>query len=487
MSGNFGIDFLRRTVLILGDVMLDTWVYGHIERISPEAPVPVLRADRRHEMLGGAGNVARNIAALGGRALLVGVIGNDDSGARLRQLAGGQSSSPGTIELRVVVSPQLPTIHKTRYVAAGQQVLRLDEEVVAPVEDDTAAQLLRHFERALPEAEAVILSDYAKGVLTDHVLERAIAAANAARKRLIADPKSRDLSRYRGVAVLTPNRLETLTATGIDCSSDAKAEEAGRVALATTNSDAILITRGADGVSVIPRAGGATHIAARARSVFDVSGAGDTLVATLALSLASGKSLADAARLANCAAGIVVEKVGTATISPRELSEALHEPRHGSDRAKIQPLEGVMEHIARWRAGGVRIGFTNGCFDLLHPGHVTLLAKARAACDRLIVGLNSDGSVKRLKGANRPIQNEVARTTVMASLGSVDLVVLFEEDTPIRLIEAIRPDLLVKGSDYAEEDVVGASFVRSYGGKILLVPIEPGHSTSGMVSRISSE
>ena len=486
MGGDFSIDFFRKTVLILGDVMLDTWIYGHVERISPEAPVPVLRPDRRREMPGGAGNVARNIAALGGRAFLVGVIGNDASGVRLRQLAEGQSSSPGTIELRVVVSPHLPTIHKTRFVAAGQQVLRVDEEIVSPVEDDTAAQLLRHFERALPEAEAVILSDYAKGVLTDPVLERAIGAAIAARKTLIADPKSRDFSRYRGVTVLTPNRLETLNATGIDCTSDAKAEEAGRVVLATTNSDAILITRGADGVSVIPRAGGATHIGARARSVFDVSGAGDTLVATLALSLASGESVADAARLANCAAGIVVEKVGTATISSRELNDALHEPRHGPERAKILPLEGVMEHIARWRAGGVRIGFTNGCFDLLHPGHVMLLAKARAACDRLIVGLNSDGSVKRLKGANRPIQNEVARTIVMASLASVDLVVLFEEDTPIRLIEAIRPDLLVKGSDYAEEDVVGASFVRSYGGKIFLVPVETGHSTSEMVSRITS-
>ena len=409
------------------------------------------------------------------------MIGNDNSGVRLRQLAEEQSSSSGTIELRVVVSQHLPTIHKTRFVAAGQQVLRVDEEIVSPVEDDTAAQLLRHFERALPEAEAVILSDYAKGALTDPVLEGAIAAANAAKKRLIADPKSRDFSRYSGVAVLTPNRLETLTATGIDCTSDAKAEEAGRVALATTNCDAILITRGPDGVSVIPRVGGATHIGTRARSVFDVSGAGDTLVATLALSLASGQPLADAARWANCAAGIVVEKVGTATISSRELSDALHE-HPGSDRAKIVPLEGVMEHIARWQAGGMRIGFTNGCFDLLHPGHVTLLAKARAACDRLIVGLNSDGSVKRLKGANRPIQNEVARTTVMASLGSVDLVVLFEEDTPMKLIEAIRPDLLVKGSDYAQEDVIGASFVRSYGGKIFLVPVEPGHSTSGMVS-----
>ncbi len=486
MTMPLNADFSGLTVLVLGDVMLDTWTYGHIERISPEAPVPVLRTDRRREMLGGAGNVARNIAALGGRAILVGVIGDDHCGEQIRQSARSQSLVPGAIDARLVVSPHQPTIHKMRYVAGGQQVLRVDEETVSPVEGAVAARLLDDFERALPKADVVILSDYAKGVLTDAVLEQAIAAAKARQKVVVADPKSRDFSRYNGATILTPNRLETLIATGIDCTTDAKAEEAGAWVLTTTHLDAVLITRGADGVSVVSRDGPAIHVAGRARSVFDVSGAGDSLVATLALALASGQPLAEAARLANYAAGIVVEKAGTATVSARELVEAFHDTRHGPARAKILPVDGVIEHVARWHAMGQRVGFTNGCFDLLHPGHVTLLAKARAACDKLIVGLNSDASVRRLKGPDRPIQNELARATVMASLGQVDLVVLFDEDTPIDLIEAIRPDLLVKGADYAEKDVVGASFVRSYGGKVYLVPIEQGHSTTAMVSRINT-
>jgi D-beta-D-heptose 7-phosphate kinase/D-beta-D-heptose 1-phosphate adenosyltransferase len=484
MTISLDLDFSGQTVLVLGDVMLDTWIYGHIDRISPEAPVPVLRTDRRREMLGGAGNVARNIAALGGRAVLVSIVGDDASGEQLRRLAKSESP-PGSIELRLVTRPQMPTIHKLRYVAAGQQVLRVDEETVSPVEGAIAERLIGDFRSALPEADAVILSDYAKGVLTDAILERVIAAARERGTPVVADPKSRDFSRYSGVTVLTPNRLETLTATGIDCGTDEQTEEAGRAVLATINSDAVLITRGPDGVSVVSRSAPTTHIAGRARSVFDVSGAGDTLVATLALALTSGHPLADAARLANCAAGIAVEKAGTATVSVRELLEVFHDTRYGPNSAKIMSLEAVLEHVARWRAVGQRVGFTNGCFDLLHPGHVTLLTKARAACDKLVVGLNSDLSVKRLKGPDRPIQNELARATVMASLASVDLVVLFEQDTPIELIEAIQPDLLVKGADYTEEDVVGGAFVRSYGGRVFLVPVEQGHSTTGMVSRIT--
>lgn len=481
------VDFSGLTVLVLGDVMLDTWIYGQIERISPEAPVPVLRTVRRTEMLGGAGNVARNICALGGRAILASVIGNDPCGEQLRRLAKGGSSAPGAVDLRLVASPQRSTVHKTRYVAAGQQVLRVDEETVLPIEDSVAAPLLDGFEQALTEANVVILSDYAKGVLTDAVLRFAIATATARGKPVVADPKGRDFSRYKGISVLTPNRLETLIATGVDCTDDARAEEAGRLVLTLANSDAVLITRGADGVSIVTRDSPATHIAGRARSVFDVSGAGDTVVATLALSMACGRPLTEAARLANCAAGIVVEKAGTATVSARELSEAVYDTGRGAEEAKILPRERMLERVARWRAAGQRIGFTNGCFDLLHPGHVTLLANARAACDKLVVGLNSDASVKRLKGTDRPLQNEFARAKVMASLGAVDLVVLFDEDTPIDLIEAMRPDLLAKGADYAEEEVVGACFVRSYGGNVYLVPLEEGHSTTAIASQLRTQ
>jgi D-beta-D-heptose 7-phosphate kinase / D-beta-D-heptose 1-phosphate adenosyltransferase len=480
------IDFSRQTVVVLGDVMLDSWIYGHVERISPEAPVPVLRADRCREMLGGAGNVAHNIAALGGRAVLIGVIGDDAAGRRVRELADESGKSPASVVPRLVVSTQASTIRKIRYVAAGQQVLRVDEETPLPVDASVAQQLVEYCEEALTGADAVILSDYAKGALTDDVLQQVIFACRSARKPVVADPKSRDFSRYSSVTVLTPNRLEALAGTGIDCDDEAMTEEAGRVALTQTGAEAVLITRGADGLSIIPRGSPAIHIGTRARSVFDVSGAGDTLVATLALSLASGASLIDAARLANAAAGIAVEKAGTATVSPNELRDAMSDAERVGHNSKIVPLDSALELVARWRVSGLKIGFTNGCFDLLHPGHVTLLAKARSGCDRLIVGLNGDASVKRLKGPDRPIQNEMARATVMASLGSVDLVMLFSEDTPDELIEAIRPDLLVKGADYMETEVVGASFVRSYGGRVYLVPLEWGHSTTGTISRITS-
>jgi D-beta-D-heptose 7-phosphate kinase / D-beta-D-heptose 1-phosphate adenosyltransferase len=479
------LDFAGRAVVVLGDVMLDTWIDGHVERISPEAPIPVLRIDRRREMLGGAGNVARNIAALGGRAVLIGVVGKDDPGRKVVRLAGEAGPQPGHISARLVTAKSSPTTHKTRYVAAGQQILRVDEEVAAPVEGRLAARLIEAFEAALPEAAAVILSDYAKGTLAPAVIARAIAAARAAGKPVIVDPKARDMSRYRGVTLLTPNRAETYAATGIDCAEDVSTERAGRELLAAAAAEAALITRGAGGLSVIPRDGPALHVPSRARAVFDVSGAGDTLVAALALALSAGAPLVFAAHLANAAAGIVVGKPGTATLSPRELSAALHEEEAHEITVKIVGLEEALEQVAVWRARGQRIGFTNGCFDLIHPGHVRLLSKARAECDRLIVALNTDASVRRLKGPERPVQNETARATVMASIGSVDLVTLFAQDDPAKLIEAIRPDVLVKGADYSPEEVVGGDFVRSYGGRLVLVPLEAGQSTTRTILKIA--
>lgn len=477
------VDFAGRRLLVFGDVMLDTWIHGHVERISPEAPIPVLRIDRRRDMLGGAGNVARNIAALGGTAVLIGLIGEDYAGHAVGRLIG---ETGGAIEDALVVSQATPTTHKTRYLAAGQQMLRVDEEVAVPAEDALAGRLLDGFQAALDRIDAVILSDYAKGCLTDRLLATAIDAARSRGKPVIADPKSRDFGRYRQVTVLTPNRLEAQVATGIDCIDDAATERAGREALAACAAEAVLITRGPDGLSVIPRDGPATHVPSRARAVFDVSGAGDTLAATLALALASALPLERAAQVANTAAGVVVGKPGTATLSLRELRDALQEERGDTLFRKVASLPEALERVAEWRAAGLRIGFTNGCFDLVHPGHVRLLARARAECDRLIVGLNTDASIKRLKGPERPIQGEAARATVLASIGAVDLVIGFAEDTPERLIEAIRPDLLVKGADYTPDRVVGGEFVRSYGGKLFLVPIEEGQSTTRTIARIAA-
>jgi D-beta-D-heptose 7-phosphate kinase/D-beta-D-heptose 1-phosphate adenosyltransferase len=479
------IDFAACSIVVLGDVMLDTWIDGHVERVSPEAPIPVLRIDRRREMLGGAGNVARNIAALGGRAILLGVVGKDDCGRKIMRLADAAGPQPGHIAARLVISKLSPTTHKTRYVAAGQQILRVDEEGAAPVEGAIAARLIEIFESALAEAAAVVLSDYAKGTLAPPVLARVIAAARALDKPVIVDPKARDMSRYRGASVLTPNRAEAYAATGIDCGEEESTERAGRELVAAVAAEAALITRGSRGLSVVPRDGPALHVPSRARAVFDVSGAGDTLVAALALALAAGTPLVVAAHIANAAAGVVVAKPGTATLSRRELFAALHEEETEELTAKIVGLDEALERIALWRAAGQRIGFTNGCFDLIHPGHVRLLSRARAECDRLIVGLNTDASVRRLKGPERPVQNETARATVLASIGSVDLVTLFARDDPLQLIEAIRPDVLVKGADYAPEDVVGGDFVRSYGGRLVLVPLEAGQSTTRTILRIA--
>jgi D-beta-D-heptose 7-phosphate kinase/D-beta-D-heptose 1-phosphate adenosyltransferase len=474
------IDPSNRTILVLGDVMLDSWVYGEVGRIAQEAPIPVLRITRRQQTLGGASNVAQNVAALGSRAILIGLVGDDPHGADLAALA---RANPRILPRLVTASGRATTV-KTRYVANAQPLLRVDEETTAPLDDATSDALLALFRAALAEADIVVLSNYAKGVLCDRVLRGAIAAAQAAGKRIVVDPKSSDFARYHGVSVLKPNRVEAGRATGIDCVDEAATEAAGRRALELTGAEAILVTRDERGLSVIERDRPALHLPTRALEVFDDTGAGDTVVATFAVALANGADFGDAARLANAAAGIAVGKPGTATVSRDELAEALHLSDLLATDRKIVGLDAAAERIAEWRARGLKVGFTNGCFDLIHPGHVALLAGARAACDRLVVGLNTDGSIKRLKGDDRPIQNEMARATVMASIAAVDLVVPFADDTPIRLIEALRPDILIKGADYTVDQVVGAEIVQSYGGSVFLVPLAQGQSTTRTIARI---
>jgi D-beta-D-heptose 7-phosphate kinase/D-beta-D-heptose 1-phosphate adenosyltransferase len=473
------IDFSGRTVLVLGDLMLDQWVYGQVDRVSAEAPIPVLRIapERQRWTLGGACNVAENVAALGARAMLIGVVGTDAAAAQMLAL-----TKPFAADL--IAAPGRWTTVKTRYIAHGQQLLRADQESTEPLDAVAAAGVLDAYRRRLPAADIVILSDYAKGVLCDAVLAEAIAAARAAGIPVVVDPKRVDFAAYRGVTVLKPNRLEVRRATGIDCVDDETAEAAGRLVLEAVEAQAVLLTRGEQGLSVIPAGGAALHLPTRARRVFDVSGAGDTTIAAFAVTLAGGAGLADAARLANTAAGLVVGKPGTASVSRDELAQALHDDDLLATDRKIASLAPALARIGAWRAQGLKIGFTNGCFDLIHPGHVALLSRARALCDRLVVGLNTDASIQRLKGPERPISGEGARATVMASISYVDLVVPFAEDTPMRLIEAIRPDVLIKGADYTVDQVVGADLVQSYGGRVALVPLEAGQSTTGTIARI---
>ncbi|HEY0423759.1 MAG TPA: D-glycero-beta-D-manno-heptose 1-phosphate adenylyltransferase, partial [Rhodopila sp.] len=341
-------------------------------------------------------------------------------------------------------------------------------------------------EQQLDAADVIVLSDYAKGVLCDGVLDAILARGNEKGRLIIADPKRADFAAYRGATVLTPNEHEVRVATRIDSEHDAEADRAGRMALEATGGRAVVVTRSAKGLTLVCRDADALHLATRAREVADVSGAGDTLVAALAVALGAGASLPDAAMLANATAGISVGKQGTATVSRQELLDVLHLHELIETDRKVANLEDAVERVAEWRRRGLKVGFANGCFDLIHPGHVRLLSEARGACDRLIVALNTDASVKRLKGPSRPLQNEMARATVMASMAPVDLVTLFDEDTPLEMIRALRPDILVKGSDYTVDQVVGADLVKSWGGKIVLVTLRDGHSTTGTINRMTA-
>jgi len=472
--------FAGCTVLVLGDVMLDRYVLGEVRRISPEAPIPVLHAQARRSVLGGAGNVAANIAALGARAVLIGVVGADAAATEVAQILGDVAG----VTARLVAAPDRPTTVKTRFMSGAHQLLRLDEEVVLPVSAAIERQVLAAFATALPGVGAVVISDYAKGLLTDAVLAQAIALARAAGLTVVVDPKRTDLSAYLHAGVLTPNALELARATALPVGTDAEAAEAGARVLAQAAADAVLVKRSEKGLTLVTPHLPALHLPTRAREVADVSGAGDTVSAALGIMLACGAPLAEAALMANIAAGIAVGKPGTATVGQAELAEALHQRALAAIDGKIVDLDAALARIAGWRRQGLRIGFTNGCFDLIHPGHVHLLAHARAACDRLVVALNSDASVRRLKGPTRPVQSETARATVMASIASADLVILFEEDTPERLIRAIQPDLLFKGADYRPDQVVGADIVQAYGGQVVLIGLEQGYSTSETIRRI---
>lgn len=473
------VEQLKRTqVLCVGDVMLDNYVYGRVERISPEAPVPVVHIEREERTLGGAGNVLRNLHALGAATCFVSVTGTDPAGHEVARMVAGL----GGAEAHVLAERGRTTTLKTRYVAGTQQLLRADQEHAAALQPELRLDLVKIVAEALPHYKVTVLSDYAKGVLSGGTAAEIIAAAKAAGSIVVVDPKGHDYAIYRGADVLKPNRPELATASKLPVGTDAEVVAAARALIAAHGLGALLVSCGKDGMLVVAAEGEPLKLAAEAREVFDVSGAGDTVVAVLAAALGAGASLADAARLANAAAGIVVGKVGTAVVEPTELEAALLN-RDTIEHLKTLPLSLALDQAGRWRRNGLRLGFTNGCFDLLHPGHVALLGQAKAACDRLIVGINSDASVARLKGPGRPVQNQDARAAVLASLAAVDAVVVFDEDTPVSLIDALRPDVLVKGADYRLDQVVGADIVKSYGGRVMLASIVPGFSTTATIAR----
>lgn len=465
-------------VLCIGDVMLDRFIYGAVERISPEAPVPVLRQNRVSAMPGGAANVARNLASLGLDPVLIGARGNDEAGQELLTLLERDKA----LSTRVVTLPDRPTTVKRRFVAGGHQLLRVDTEDVSPFPAVAEAELLSLIAAEARGAAAILLSDYSKGLLSDAVITGALNVAAGRGIPVIADPKGRNFARYGGVDILKPNASELAAATGLPVGTDDEAATALEAAIRTLPAKAIIVTRAARGMSFIRKGEGPSHRVGRAREVFDVSGAGDTSLAAIGAAIAAGANLSDAVALAITASGIAVGKAGTATVSAAEVSAALSSDGPAG-RAGVLPLEAMIGQVARWRAAGLRIGFTNGCFDILHPGHVRVIEQARAQCDRLVVGLNSDASVQRLKGPGRPVNDQTARADVLSALGAVHGVLVFDEDTPLTVIEALKPDVLVKGGDYTRETVIGADIVEANAGEVVIVPLVPGHSTTATIAR----
>ena len=474
-------DLTEQTVLCIGDLMLDEFVYGEVTRISPEASTPVIAVKRTETMIGGAGNVARNLVALGTRCIFVGVVGDDDAG---RALSDALATHP-LIEFHLVVDAARQTTRKVRFVSEhhSTHMLRADWEMASAVDTASEDALIGHVVKAMPRVGAVVLSDYAKGALTPRVIRAVIDAANKAGKPVVVDPKGRDYTVYRGATLITPNRQELADVTGTASITDDGIVTAANMLRLDLNAKAILVTRSEDGMTMVGE-GFRRHIRAEKVRVRDVSGAGDTVAAVCSAMLAMRADFESAMRAANAAAAVVVGKRGTATLSVAEMRS------HILPAATLAPEEKIVfdwalldEHLADWRRQGLRVGFTNGCFDLLHPGHVKLLAGARAACDRLVVGLNGDASVTRLKGQGRPVQPVQARAEVLAALEAVDLVVVFDEDTPEKLIGRVKPTVLVKGGDYTREQVVGREIVEAAGGEIVLIDIVPGQSTTSMVER----
>jgi len=469
--------------LVLGDLIFDTFVYGEVHRVSREAPVPILSETRRNAMLGGAGNLARNLAGLGGLVRLISVIG-EDAEAEAGQVLAQETCGQG---VNLIRTPGRPTPSKIRYVSNNQQMFCVDRDPPAAIGPDTEAALLDAVRAHLCDADILILSDYGRGLLTPTLISGVITLARQAGVPVSVDPRGADFTRYDGATVIKPNAGELASETGCPVSSDEQAEAALKAFKARLKStDALLVTRGGDGMSLLDVDGGVTHHRSKARSVFDVSGAGDTALAALSLAMAARIALPDAMALADLAAGVAVSKAGTAVVTPADIFADMR----GDDAPptwRIITREQCAGIAQDWRSRGLRVGFTNGCFDLLHPGHLSVLRHAASVCDRLVVGLNTDASVKRLKGKTRPINDEAARALMLASLHMVDRVVLFGEETPEDLIRAVRPDVMIKGADYAGKPLAGADFIEAIGGEVVLAPLVDGLSTTNLIKKMAGE
>lgn len=473
--------FRRCKLLVVGDLILDHYAFGNVNRVSPEAPIQILDVEKEEFRLGGAANVAHNLTTLGARSYICGIVGEDRNADLLCQFA----ASAGIDNSGIFRDAARPTTTKSRLIAQAHHLLRTDRETRQPIAPEWSDKILQFIGDHIGECQGVIISDYAKGVLSDALCEKIVAVAKKSQRKVFVGPKGKSWHRYRGADVISANRVETEMVTGIALKSEEHVREAAHKLLHDLDLDAVVITLGAKGLFIASRQQGDAHMAAEAREVFDVAGAGDTVLAMLSLAAASGHSWKSAARLANTSAGIVVGKVGTAVVTPRELENKLLEgPVSHLD--KIKQLPDLLLRLEWQRSQGRLVVFTNGCFDLLHPGHIRYLEYCKSRGDILVVGLNSDASVRSLKGDLRPIVGENDRAEMLSALSAVDYVVIFGEATPAELIACIRPDVLVKGSDWAQKGVVGKNLVESYGGTVELYPLEAGYSTSRLIEKIKS-
>ncbi len=466
-------------VWVVGDIMLDEYAIGDVTRISPEAPVPVVRVQRVEDRLGGAANVARQARVLGAQVTLAGLVGHDAAGSRILELC-----RESGIDVRAVRPLDArPTSRKLRGLARNQQLVRLDWEDTSPCGGEDARWMIERLaEGRVPDV--IILSDYAKGTLTPALVDGIRAFATSKGARIVVDPKQRDFGAYRGALAVTPNfhELELAAGKAIDPDDTATIAACAQSLAADAGIDALIVTRGGRGMLVVPAHGPHHAISARGRSLFDPTGAGDTVVAVVAVALAAGASLVEAAHIANAAAGISVGRIGAVSVAAGEIIEFLG----GESTHKLLDRGELASRAQQWRKAGRRIVLTNGCFDLLHAGHLSLLQQAAQFGDVLVLAINSDTSVRRLKGPERPLINERERAAMLAALGCVDAVTIFEEETPLEVIQALRPDVLVKGQDYRIGQVVGRELVESTGGSVVLVPLVPGKSTTALIDRIAS-
>jgi len=469
-----------RRVAVAGDVMVDKYVWGEVSRISPEAPVPILNFSSEDMRLGGAGSVANDLHSLGAEVRLCGVVGSDEEGAMFLDEMRNLSLDTSLI----FHHGSRPTTLKTRIIARTQQLLRLDREKIGPFEDEVYARLWPGLADAIASSDIVLISDYHKGFLTPTFVRQILDLAKAKGKRVLVDPpRSSATAKYAGATALVLNRIEAQVASGVEIVDRLTLRSAARKLLETLGLEFVVITRDKDGMSLFKATGEEADYPTRAREVYDVTGAGDMVISVLGYVLAGGHSIEDAIQIANVAAGLEVGRLGSVPIQKSEIVDELRGRAVGYG-SKIKSVEELVHITRQLRAMGRKIVFTNGCFDVLHDGHVQLLSSARRQGDCLIVGMNSDASVRMLKGPSRPLRPQEERAKVLAALQDVDYLTIFDERTPVRLIDKLRPDVLVKGSDYSEDQVVGADLVKSYGGTVVLVPIVPGVSTTRLVEDI---